>query len=349
MRRYLYNLATDKDRRPGSCIIKLILLSLSVLYGLTVRALIWFYKGRSRRLNCRVISVGNITLGGTGKTTLVGYIAGYLKSRGYKVAILSRGYKKSGTGQGAMGDEPCMLSRKLPDIPVLVDTDRVRSANSAIRDYAADTVILDDGLQQWRIRKDLEIVTIDSRNPFGNRRLIPRGILRQPLSSLRCADIFVLTKTNLAANTDSIKEELRGLNPRAAIIESGHIPAGFYNISEPQALLDAAVLKGLTVTLFSGIGDPQSFEDLISSLGIKIGLSFRFPDHYSYAGPDLNKIAADSEDKGINIIVTTEKDAARIDGIGNLKPGIRILVLRIALEIKDEEEFHGRLLRLYPL
>ncbi len=338
--------------------IKLILFLFSVLYGLIVRALILFYRIRPYQLNCRVISIGNITLGGTGKTSLAGYIAAYLKSQGHKVAILSRGYKRrvtarqgqaGVTGYETMGDEPCMLSRKFPDIPVLVDADRVRSGNSAIRDYAVDTVILDDGLQQWRIRKDLEIITIDSRNPFGNRYLIPRGILRQPLSCLRGADILVLTKANLAAGTDKIKEELNRLNPGAVIAESSHIPLGFYNISEPARLLDVAVLKGFRVTLFSGIGDPQSFEDLISSLGIKVGLSFKFPDHHSYTGEDLDRIRADSKSKGIDIIITTEKDAVRLSGLGAAVPGLRLLVLRIGLEIKDEEIFHGRLLKLYPL
>jgi tetraacyldisaccharide 4'-kinase len=353
MRKYLYNLATDKYRGFGAGVIKLILFLCSLLYGRIVRVLMLFYRIRPCRLSCRVISVGNITLGGTGKTTLAEHIASYLKEQGHKIAILSRGYKRN---PGTMGDEPYMLSRKLPGIPVLVDSNRIRSAKLAIRDYGVDTVILDDGLQQWRIIKDLEIVTIDARNPFGNRRLLPRGILRQPLSSLKLADLFVLSKANLVADTVKVKEELSRFNPQALLAESSHTPAGFYSIAEPGELLNTAALKGSTVSLFSGIGDPESFEDLISCLGIKIGLSFRFPDHHHYTRQDLDKIAAGAKDKGIDTIVTTQKDAARLAGSGitdyaclPVRQGLRVLVLRIELKIKDEERFRGRLLKLYLL
>ncbi len=349
MKRYLYSLATDKSKGFIAGIIKLFLFVVSIIYGLVIRALIFVYRLSPYRLNCKckVISVGNITLGGTGKTSLVEVIAGYLKQQGHKVVILTRGYKR--IHPETMGDEPYMLQMNLKDIPVIVDADRIRSGNRAIRDYEADTVIFDDGLQQWRIKKDLEIVTIDATNPFGNRHMIPRGILREPLSSLKRADVFVLTKTNLNAGIDSIKDILNKLNPKGSIIESIHQPRGFCNINKPDELFDAEILKGKTVTLFSGIGDPDSFENLIVGLGIQVGLSFRFGDHHNYTRQDLDKIIKNSKDENIDTVITTQKDAARLYNLRLTTYGSQLLVLRIELVIKDEQRFYNRLLNLYSL
>ena len=347
MERYFYSLASDKSKGFIAGIIKVFLCAFSLVYGLAVRGLSFFCRISAQRLNCKVISVGNITLGGTGKTSLVEVIARYLKQQGHKVAILTRGYKRM--HPATMGDEPYMLEMNLKDIPVIVDADRIRSANRAIRDYGADTVIFDDGFQQWKIKKDLEIVTIDATNPFGNRQMLPRGILRQPLSSLKRADLFVLTKTNLNADVGVIKNTLNKLNPSGTIIESMHKPQGFYDMNKPQGLFNTETLKGEAVTLFSGIGDPDSFENLIAGLGIKIGLCFRFADHHNYTQEDLDKIIKSSKDNNIDTIITTEKDAARLYDLRLTTYDLRILVLRIELAIKDEQGFYNRLLKLYSL
>lgn len=359
MQKYLYNLVTDKYNRGFiPSIIKALFLILSFIYGLIIKILIFFFRLKPYRLNCRVISVGNITLGGTGKTSLVEYIARYLKQQGYKVAILSRGYKRKVTISPAhqvsnsqtMGDEPYMLAKELSDIAVIVDTNRIRAAKRAMGDYSVDTVILDDGFQQWRIRKDLEIIAIDATNPFGNRHLLPRGILRETLSSLKRADMFVLTKTNLNPDIQEIKTFLAKTNPQADIFEAIHQPVAFYNTGKPNELLNTEVFKGETVTLFSGIGDPDSFENLIRSLEVNIGLSFRFRDHHNYNKEDLDRIIKNSKDKNIDTIITTEKDAARFCGLRIADYRLQIFVLRIKLKItKNEEGFHNRLLRLYFL
>jgi tetraacyldisaccharide 4'-kinase len=361
---YIYNLATDKHKGLVAGIVKSFLYCLSLLYGLVVKVLVFIYHLKPYRLNCKVISVGNITLGGTGKTSLVALIAKYLKQKRHKVAILSRGYKRIGSrfsllasrpnnehrtpNTETMGDEPYMLKMNLGDVPVVVDTDRIQAAKLAIRDYGADTVILDDGLQQWRIKKDLEIVTIDATCPFGNRKLIPRGILREPLSSLKRADVFILTKTNLNPDNQDIKDFLSSINPQSLIVESTHSPLGFYRLQERDEFLRLEALKGETVTLISGIADPDSFQNLIASLGINIGSAFRFPDHHNYSKEELDRIIENSKDKNIGTIITTEKDAARIRSLQLTAYSLQLLYLRIELKIiKDEQEFYNRLLRLY--
>ena len=352
---YIYNLATDKHKGLVAGIVKSFLYCLSLLYGLVVKVLVFIYHLKPYRLNCKVISVGNITLGGTGKTSLVALIAQYLKQKGHKVAILSRGYKRKLTTYNlqlttyeTMGDEPYMLKMNLGDVPVVVDTDRIRAAKLAIHNYGADTVILDDGLQQWPIKKDLEIVTIDATCPFGNRKLIPRGILREPLSSLKRADVFILTKTNLNPDNQDIKDFLSSINPQSLIVESTHSPLGFYRLDDKDGFLGLEALAGENVTLVSGIADPDSFQNLIVSLGINIGLFFRFPDHHNYAKEELDRIIKNSKDKNIGTIITTEKDAARIRSLQLTAYSLQLLYLRIELKIiKDEQEFYNRLLRLY--
>ena len=305
-----------------------------------------FYKLRPARLSCKVISIGNITLGGTGKTSLVEFVSRYLKAKNHNVAVLSRGYTRLGQ---EMGDEPSMLSKSLGDIPVIVGHDRVKGAQRAIKEYAVDTVILDDGMQQWRIKKDLEIVTISSAQGFGNQHMLPRGVLRQPLSSLREADIFVLTKTDLSGSLTGIKGYLSKVNPQALIVESVHEALGFYVINNPDEIFSLNHLKGKGVVLFSGIGDPDSFSKLIANLGINIGLDLIFGDHHNYSDEDLANIVSRAQALNLNTIITTEKDAARLSEEKlKLLKGFRVLVLRVALKItKNEEPFFARLLSLY--
>jgi tetraacyldisaccharide 4'-kinase len=354
---HLYNLATDKYKGLVAAVFKLFLFLCSLLYGLIVKLLILFSGISSCRLNCKIISVGNITLGGTGKTVLVEFIARYLKQKGQKVAILSRGYGRRRTRYAVrhsryedMGDEPFMLQQNLKDIPVIVDTDRCRAAKLAMRDYNVDTVILDDGFQQWRIRKDLDIVAVHAITGFGNKKLIPRGILREPLSSLKRADVFVLTNTDLSSHNQNIKELLFKINARGEIFESVHSPLGFHKIDRQEELLKPEILKGKTVAVVCGIGNPDSFQNLIAKIGITIGLSFIFSDHHRYSKKDWEKIAKESQNKNISTVVTTEKDAVRLSSIDLNRYGFDILVLRVELKIKnDEQRFYHRLLGIYSV
>lgn len=340
----LYSLATDQYR--GLCWLpfKFFLLLLSWVYGLAVRLIIKIRHSHPYRFDCKTISVGNITLGGTGKTILVEYIASYLSKKGLRVAILTRGYRIKGSGnlidRNYLGDEPLMLSKKLPETKVVVDANRVRAAKYVLSNFKVDTLLLDDGLQQWHLKKDLEIVTIDSRCPFGNGHLIPRGILRQPLTSLAKTDIFVLTKTNLYPPSSDLMNLLQKLSPKALFVFSEHYAKDFLSLDKGGVVaLDS--LKDKVALLFSGIGDPESFERIIAALGIKVGFSFRFPDHYEYTGEDIGKIISEAKKRHAHVLITTEKDAMRLQGKDISFP---TMILRIGLRIvKNEEEFLSRL------
>ncbi|MCX5707377.1 MAG: tetraacyldisaccharide 4'-kinase [Candidatus Omnitrophica bacterium] len=354
LREHLYNLATDKTQGLPSALIKFPLYLLSLVYGLLVLILSSWNGLRKIRLGCKVISVGNITVGGTGKTVMVERIAGYLQENGHKVAVLSRGYKRPGSkaiksapGYETMGDEPFMISQKFPDVLVLVDPDRVRSARSAIAVHGVDTVILDDGFQQWKVKKDLEIVMLDGKNPFGNRRLLPRGILRQPLFTLKNADVFVLTNTG-KAQLSKTRELLLRMNSRAIVLEAEHSVNGLSRLSRKEERLSADYLTGQKVALFCGLGNSDSFRNLAGKLGLKEELFFEFPDHYRYQEEDIEKIVNQSRQKGFIALVTTEKDAVRIPLAARKRFGENIFVLAVELKFKDEEQrFFDRLLNIY--
>jgi tetraacyldisaccharide 4'-kinase len=342
----LYNLATDKKQGVLSSALKSFLFLLSLLYWLLVKALVFFNTLASCRFPCRIISVGNITLGGTGKTPLVELIVRYLKIEGHRVAVVTRGYKRKAD---TMGDEAHMLSRKLEGIPFIVDANRRRGIGRAIKEYAADTVVLDDGFQQWGIKKDLEILTIDAINPFGNGQLIPRGILREPLSSLKRADILVLTKVDLALDLKKTKDILRKINPKALILESAHIPLGFMPVDGTGELAGVDKFIGKQVALFCGIADPESFRILISYLKIKVELFFRFSDHHNYSAEELRKITDSCREHNIKTVTTTEKDAARLQRLSLTSLIEDGWFLKIALRLKDEERLRDRLSKLYTL
>lgn len=337
---YYIDLVSDRRKGALAALFLFLLLLASFIYGLFVRLFLSCYRAghfRSYKADCPVISIGNITWGGTGKTPLVEAVAKFLKQQGRNPVVLIRGYGK---------DEVYMLRDKFKDIPVLAGRDRVRSVRIARTDYAADTIILDDGFQHWRLERDLDIVLIDSSTPFGNRRLIPRGILRESLSSLARADIFVLTRVKEAdQDIEPLKEELRHYNPRAAIYEARHRPCSLRSLTSDKKVEDErpfdSAIRNQRIAVVAGIARPQSFARTLSLLGAKLSLEFYFPDHYQYSREDLKRIEKACLDEQIKDIITTEKDAARLTALlqsETLK--VRWSALCIKLEfIKDEEKF----------
>lgn len=357
MKDYFYALATDKKRGFAAGLLKSILLFLSFVYALIIALVKSSYRYgilKRTRLNCKVISVGNITLGGTGKTPFVKMLAKYLTDNGHKVVILIRGYKRKQrdtqytclAGRQAipntqrMGDEGYLLIKDL-DLPVVVGRDRIKTANVAIERYRPDIIILDDGFQHWRLRRDLDIVLINALLPFGNGRVIPRGILREPLSALRRADIFVLTKTNMVEDFKKTEDELKKIGPSSLIVESRHQPIRLYDVNGKN--FDLSYIKDKEVCIFSAIGDPESFSKMILDLGAKPKFKFEFRDHFDYCLGDLEKIINTCKGSEVKLLITTQKDAVKIAAF-NIDNTIAILVLEIELSLtKNRDEFYRRL------
>ncbi len=311
---------------------------------------------KQKKLKARVISVGNITLGGTGKTPLVIYLAEKLKEKNKKVAILSRGYKRKKKEMVELtqktrkrinwedvGDEPYLLAERLSGVPIMVSKHRNISGQYATEKLGSEFLILDDGFQHQKLFRNLDIVVIDSVNPFRNGRLLPAGTLREPLTSLRRADVFVLTKTDQASNTDELVQILKRYNPKTPIVESIHQIRSIeklFNGSEVN-LKDVEDKKAL---VFSGIGNPLSFENSLRQLKIQILKHRIFRDHFPYRGKDISTLQEEAKNKDADFIITTEKDSVRIPLINESEipsqAGLDIpfYVLKIDLKITRGEE-----------
>ena len=314
---------------------------LALIYGLVVkfwRASYEWFPFRKKNVTARVISVGNITWGGTGKTPLTAKLAQLAAEEGKKVAILTRGY-----GQ----DEVRELQKKLPGIPVVVGRDRVRTANEAITKHGAEALILDDGFQHIRLKRDLDIVTINSTEPFGPGGLLPLGTLREPLESLARAQIFVLTKCNIGSkNVHWIRQKLNSLKPNAVIFESIHQPLGFVDPLKKHRM-ELSAVRNRKVGALSGIGDPYSFEKTVEFLGAELLLAARYDDHHEFKASEIVQFVKQCRELGLREAITTEKDFFRILPILEKHSGedwkdFTFWVLEIEFQINDEEDFVRR-------
>ena len=288
-------------------------------------------------LDARVISVGNITWGGTGKTPAVLFMLEELLKRKSKVALLTRGYGD---------DEQGLFSILAPGVPVLVGNDRVRKGLEAIARHSVDTLLLDDGFQYRRLKRDLDIVCIDATNPFGNGWVIPAGSMREGLGALKRADIFLITKTDLAEEEkvlQGLEDKLKRVNPNALIVKSVHRVKHFYRLSD-RSKVSVDELKNKEIVLVSAIGNPYSFEKTILRKGLNIKRHFVFRDHYWYKEKDLKKIESYSLKHRIDTVITTEKDAVKLKAISYQLSAISFLVLSIELKvIENEKDFYNRL------
>ncbi|MCK4244338.1 MAG: tetraacyldisaccharide 4'-kinase [Candidatus Omnitrophica bacterium] len=297
---------------------------------------------KSTKLNCFLISVGNITAGGTGKTPIVMFLARKLLDKEKEVAVIARGYKKKGSGflvsnkreilmeAKEAGDEANLLAKSLKGIPVLAGRDRKRLAKIALNNFKVDTIILDDGFHCRYLKKNLEIVVIDATSPFSNGKLLPAGLLREPLFSLKRADCFWLNNVNLAdeERLNDLKKFLNRTNPKVRIIESFYEPVSL--IDPSGKISELSTISEKEVWLFAGIGNPSTFENLAKNLGAKIkGKSF-FPDHYWYKRKDIERLLEEE----FQILLTTEKDLVRLKDIPFSKS---ILALRIKVKVKNED------------
>lgn len=351
MREALYRVMTDQGTGAAALLLRWLAACLSRIYGRFMPVVRAACLRKRVRAPLKVISVGNLTVGGTGKTSLVIYIARQLQKSERKVAVVTRGYRKRVSGDQGIGgsggvwaDEAAMLSAALGEIPVIIDPLRLRGAREAYYTYGSDTAVLDDGFQQWKLVKDLEIVCIDARNPFGNGKLIPRGILREEPAALRRADILVLSKVNLQPDIVGLECLAERLNPEALIVHAEHRPTGLRLLGAAGGGEELAWASDKKALVFSGIGDHASFEELARQLGLTVVGSMRFDDHHWYTQRDLEHIRAAARQSAADILLTTQKDAQRIEK-GALSLGESDwYALMIELVItKDEERFLDRL------
>ena len=282
------------------------------------------------RAGVPVVSVGNLTLGGTGKTPMVEWIARRLRDRGLRAAILSRGY---GQAEG-LNDEGRVLEANLPDVPHLQGRDRAALARVAVEELESQALVLDDGFQHRRLHRDLDVVLIDALDPFGLGRVFPRGLLREPVGSLRRAGVVVLTRSDMVESADRkhIRREYERKIGPIRWVEAVHAPLSLLDADHKFYPLPAAPLR---VVAFCGIGNPEGFRRTLASLGLEP--AFRaFPDHHAYTAADVADLARWARDAGAEVALTTQKDSVklRLDALGP----VPLRALRIGLEVVEGRE-----------
>lgn len=349
-------------------LLSMFLLAFEWLFRAVVKLRLRLYQSRVLKqeyLGCLVVVIGNLTVGGTGKTPIVEKFARELIARGRRVAILSRGYKRKeagwmkkifalidpsvlapivvsdGTGKiltdwRRAGDEPYMLAKNLPGAIVVVDKNRVKAGAYAIRKFGADTLLLDDGFQYLPLKSRLQLVLIDQTNPFGNGAMLPRGILREPVSALRRSSYVFITKSD-GAPTQKLLNQIKKYAPNASPIVCAHEPKMLVSLDGSRTF-PLQTLQGARVMAFSGIAAPQSFETLLSKAGADIVKSLHYADHYDYEPEDMEQIVRSAQMSGATMIVTTEKDAVRLPA---MKTHLPQYYLRMEVEIlSGSKNFH---------
>jgi tetraacyldisaccharide 4'-kinase len=365
------------ERRFGkrATLLRAFLWILSQIYGWIMR-LRWYAYDRhffkSCATGCMVVSVGNLTVGGTGKTPVVEKVARGLMRAGRKVAILSRGYKsvpkpffrrlidrmkkgESGDPPRVVsdgvyvqldsehgGDEPFMLASNLKGVAVIVDKDRIKSARYAVSKLGVDTLVLDDGYQYLRLKERFNILLVDRQAPFGNRYILPRGTLREPKDHLKRGDAIFITKCD-GSDINDLKKEIRQYNGHAPIFECRHRPAYLQDIySGERAPLE--YLKNRKVGAVSGIAVPESFEEAIKNLGAEIIYSKHYADHHRFSEQEILNAIARTRARGGHALVLTEKDAVRVPKVD--RGHLPVYFLRVEIELTNGENFEKCVLDL---
>lgn len=341
----------------------------AVLYRLGVALRNQAYdRGRLRQvtLACPVISVGNLTVGGTGKTACVEALARTLQSQGLKVGILSRGYGgrrrhpywllnqdgrvlvdgESEVQADLLADEPQLLAAHLPGVPIGVGPRRDETGWEAIERFQVDTLILDDGFQHRRLVRACDIVLVSARMPLAGWRLLPAGPMREPLRALKRAHVIVITKADQSHETvGAMREHLHSINPRAVVVAAAHEPVGLVDAAGGGAMTLAG-LEGLSVGLLSSIGDPQGFAESVQRLGASVVFEAAYPDHHRYAMADVRASLAAAAAAGAQALVTTEKDLMRLRPLlaelGASAPPVWVLQIRLRF-VSGEDMLHARL------
>lgn len=329
---------------PGARFLRLFLALGAFFYGMVIALRGRLYDMRWRRkryAHVPVISIGNITAGGTGKTPLVIWLCKLLSGKGMKCAVLTRGYKAGeNTKSKAQGriDEPAIISQNCPQASVIVNSDRAAGARKATQEHDAEILIMDDGFQHRRLARDFDIVTIDAMLPFGYGRLLPAGLLREPKTSLRRAHAAVITRSDQIADAQltQLRRELRLLNPDMLIASAVHKPVGVHLADGTQ--LKPEDLKGRDVFAFCGIGNPDAFFDTLQQLESNVIGRRVFNDHHNYTVLDVADVCEEALYLGAELVLTTQKDWTKISPLGPDAKEVPFAYLAIELEFTDGRE-----------
>jgi tetraacyldisaccharide 4'-kinase len=341
------------------------------VYELSVRLRIAAYETRylkPRRLEAVVISVGNITLGGTGKTPLVDYIARYLSQEGYSVAILSRGYARKSRGQIVLngraevspvsekgtrppgsqsyretGDEPLLLARSVPQVPVIINKDRFEGGIWAERCLGSQVLILDDGYQHLSLARDLNLLVLDATDPFGGFRMVPFGRLREPLYGIKRADAVIVTRAHRPFDQGQLGAIIKYFcGERIPVMYAYSTITGLRHL-ESGTVYDADEFNGWNARVMCGIGNPRAFVDDLVGVGISVLGESLFRDHYPYSQKDADQVTAQARAAGADLIVTTEKDAIRLAGLK--WSDVPVYAAQSEIQTDDEVRLKSLLLR----
>jgi tetraacyldisaccharide 4'-kinase len=329
------------DIRPGPLATAALLVP-GLLYGAALRVRNRLYdRGllTVRRLPCPTIAFGNLTVGGTGKTPLTAFTAAALRDAGYRIGILSRGYRRAGRAAlvvsdgrrlladaAQAGDEPYLMARDNPAAAVAVGADRGAAADLLFAVAPVEVALLDDAFQHRAIHRDLNILVVDGRDPFGNGRILPFGPLREPIAGVRRADAVVVTRGGGVA-PPSLLRALERHHSEVAIFHAAIAPRGFAAPSGEVAGI--AALRGLSAYAFAGIARPERFEEDLRALGVRLAGVRRFPDHHPYRARDLEEIAAAARACGAEVLVTTEKDLVRLPALPAASPPLFALSIGV--------------------
>jgi tetraacyldisaccharide 4'-kinase len=290
---------------------------------------------RAQKVSARVISVGNLTTGGTGKTPLVIWLCRLLKKRQLRCAILTRGYKMHG---GELSDEPAVLSAQCPGVPIIINPDRVTGAAEAICSHNAQVLVMDDGFQHRQLARDLDIVAIDATLPFGYGRVLPAGLLREPVAGLKRADAVVLTRCDQVSDEalQQIEQAVRRVNRDLTIVHSVHAPAGIQTAEGLE--IATQEIAGKKVFAFCGLGNPRSFFRTIERLGGELVATKAFDDHYRYTPDDLSRIHKQATRQKAELILTTQKDWTKTARLSTPSGHPPLAYLSIKLQITAGEQ-----------
>lgn len=349
--KFLESAIYGKRKDPAAACARVALLGLSWLF----RGLLWLYRlpletgiRKQYHLERPVVSVGNITLGGTGKSPTVDYLCRGLCDRGFRPAVLSLGY--GGLLRGKLGvvsdqseikltpemagDEPVMHANALPGVPVVVGKSRHKSGQTAIQELGADILVLDDGFQIWQLYRDLDIVLIDANNPFDNGNTLPAGRLREPLGGVSRADCIIAVGDWETGDRNDMMAKVRE-HTEAPVFFGRFVPSAAVPLKS-KTEKPVETIRGRKVFALSSIANPAAFEKTLADAGAVICGRERLPDHHQYWAEDVAWISRDAMESGAEFIVTTDKDAVKLEEHDLALPSYS---LRIRLELADERGF----------